>query len=253
VLFDTLAGAQKIAQDKNGLEAPTRPCSKKLEGRSPGGAAGAGSTATFEPSSKSTYVDGAASPGEPRTAALHTDFKPGGDATGRLSSKPFPTLQETSPSATQFSRRIPQAFPAQEGWQLISADLLPDRAGAIPHATLRRRGAAGGLRQRRRTCNALTAACYSTKPKVDSRGAPPGQNNQLALIYGMGAQALRTRETGVSQRAAKEVSLENTKSATPGFSVFWSCRSGWPSSRLFVGDILGRRRPFGLLTPGLAG
>ena len=69
---------------------------------------------------KSTYVDALPKLINPETGRVHTSFNQTVTATGRLSSSD-PNLQNI-PVRTEEGRRIRQAFVADPGWVLLSAD-----------------------------------------------------------------------------------------------------------------------------------
>jgi len=73
------------------------------------------------------------SPGGARNRPRFTrDFNPGGDPPPDGFLQASHRNLQNIPTATQFSRRNPQAFCPRKGWQLIRRRLLPDRA-AHPH------------------------------------------------------------------------------------------------------------------------
>ena len=69
---------------------------------------------------KSTYIDALPALVHPRTGRLHTTFNQAVAATGRLSSSE-PNLQNI-PIRTEVGRRIRQAFVADPGYHIVSAD-----------------------------------------------------------------------------------------------------------------------------------
>ena len=96
---------------------------------------------------KSTYIEALPALVHPRTGRLHTTFNQAVAATGRLSSSE-PNLQNI-PIRTEVGRRIRQAFIADPGYRIVSADYSQIELRILAHFS-EDPGLPGGLPQRGR-------------------------------------------------------------------------------------------------------
>ncbi|MFH1830330.1 MAG: DNA polymerase I [Pseudomonadota bacterium] len=150
---------------------------------------------------KSTYTDALANMVDPSTKRVHTTFNQATTATGRLSSSD-PNLQNI-PVRTEEGRLIREAFVAEDGSLLLSADysqielrVLAEMSGEEALISAFRKG---------EDVHALTAAGIFGVPKDklsrDQRAV--GKTVNFATIYGQTAFGL-SRQLGISPGQASE-------------------------------------------------
>jgi DNA polymerase-1 len=150
---------------------------------------------------KSTYVDAIIGLIEPSTGRIHTSFNQTVTATGRLSSSK-PNLQNI-PIKTEIGGRIREAFIADEGYMLLSADYSQIELRLVAHLSsddILIESFKKGEDIHQRTASEI----FGIMP-----GLVTGEMRRRAkainfgIIYGMGPHGL-AGELGVSQKVAKE-------------------------------------------------
>lgn len=149
---------------------------------------------------KSTYVDTLPELINPETGRIHTSYNQTVTATGRLSSSD-PNLQNI-PARGELGKRIREAFIAEEGYLLLSADYSQIELRVLAHLSkdpvlieaFRR-----GEDIHTRTANEVFASVDMT-PEEKRRKA---KIINFSIIYGTSAYSL-SKELGVSTHEAKE-------------------------------------------------
>ena len=140
---------------------------------------------------KGTYVDALPLLVNPRTGRVHTSFQQTVAATGRLSSSD-PNLQNI-PIRSEMGGQIRQAFIAEEGWQLLSADYSQVELRLLAHfsadPTLRQAFAEG------RDIHALVASRIFNVPDtaVTDNMRRVAKTVNFGVIYGISAPGLASR------------------------------------------------------------
>jgi len=151
---------------------------------------------------QSTYVDALPKLINPETGRLHTSFNQTVTATGRLSSSE-PNLQNI-PVRTEEGRRIRQAFIADPGWVLLSADYSQIELRIMAHYSQDPNLTAAF--QAGEDVHARTAAeLFNVTPDgvtADMRRQAKVIN--FGIIYGMSAFGL-SKELGIGAREAQEM------------------------------------------------
>jgi DNA polymerase-1 len=149
---------------------------------------------------KGTYVDALPAMVDPDTGRIHTTFHQTGAATGRLSTSD-PGLQNI-PIRTALGRRIRQAFVAEPGHLLVSADYSQIELRVLAHLSQDpilidtfRRGEDVHDRTAREVFGELSAV-----PKDEQRRVAKMVN--YALLYGKTAFSL-AKDLGVSRKEAE--------------------------------------------------
>jgi DNA polymerase-1 len=150
---------------------------------------------------KSTYVDALAELINPATGRIHATFNQTVAATGRISSSD-PNLQNI-PIRTAEGRRIREAFVAEPGWRLLSADYSQIELRVLAHLSQDRtlietfeRGEDVHDRTAREVFGAL-----SPLPAAEQRRISKMVN--YALLYGKTAFTL-AQDIGVSRKEAEQ-------------------------------------------------
>ena len=151
---------------------------------------------------KSTYVDALPKLIHPETGRLHTSFNQTVTATGRLSSSD-PNLQNI-PVRTEEGRRIRQAFVADPGWILLSADYSQIELRIMAHYS----GDPSLVEafQKEEDIHARTAAELNgiTAGEVTADMRRQAKVINFGIIYGMSAFGL-SKELGIGAREAQEM------------------------------------------------
>jgi DNA polymerase-1 len=151
---------------------------------------------------KSTYVDALPKLIHPETGRLHTSFNQTVTATGRLSSSD-PNLQNI-PVRTEEGRRIRQAFVADPGWVLLSADYSQIELRIMAHYS----GDPSLVEafQKGEDIHARTAAELNGIPPEEVTADMRRQAKVInfGIIYGMSAFGL-SKELGIGAREAQEM------------------------------------------------
>ncbi|TDG27260.1 DNA polymerase I [Paracraurococcus ruber] len=151
---------------------------------------------------KSTYVDGLQAAIDPRDRRVHTSFSMANTSTGRLSSTE-PNLQNI-PVRTEEGQRIRQAFVAEPGHVLMSADYSQIELRLLAHLAdvpaLREAFATG------QDIHARTAADIFRLPPdaVDREARRRAKTINFGIIYGMSAFGLAGR-LGISPAEARGI------------------------------------------------
>ena len=150
---------------------------------------------------KSTYSDTLPEQINPKTGRVHTSFAQAIASTGRLSSSD-PNLQNI-PIRTEEGRKIREAFVAEQGYELISADysqielrLLAHMADIAPLKEAFRNG---------QDIHAITASQMFGVPvnKVDANLRRSAKTINFGIIYGISAHGLASR-LGIGRTEAAE-------------------------------------------------
>ncbi|HKC13638.1 MAG TPA: DNA polymerase, partial [Vicinamibacteria bacterium] len=177
---------------------------------------------------KSTYVDALPALLNPLTGRIHASFNQTVAATGRISSSD-PNLQNI-PIRTPEGRRIREAFVAEPGHELLSADYSQVELRILAHLskdqtlidTFRR-----GEDIHDRTSREVFGAFSPVSPEEQRRRS---KMINYALLYGKGAFSL-ARDIGISRKEAE------------GFIEAYFNR--YPSVRQFINDTIARARETG--------
>lgn len=150
---------------------------------------------------KSTYVDAIIGLADPSTERIHTSFNQTVTATGRLSSSK-PNLQNI-PIKTEIGGRIREAFIADEGRLLLSADYSQIELRIVAHLSgdpILIESFRKGEDIHRRTASEVFGIMPGLVTEEMRRRA---KAINFGIIYGMGPHGL-AGELGVSQKVAKE-------------------------------------------------
>jgi DNA polymerase-1 len=188
---------------------------------------------------KSTYLDVLPRLMNPETGRIHTTFNQTVTATGRLSSSE-PNLQNI-PVRTEMGRRIREAFIAEEGWLLLSADYSQIELRILAHLS----GDQVLITsfQRGEDIHRETAARIFGIPReqVDSDQRRMAKTINFGIIYGMSPYGLST-ELGVSQEEAKRY-IDEYFTSYAGVKEFLNRLLEEARASGAVTTMFGRRRP----------
>ena len=186
---------------------------------------------------KSTYTDKLPAQISARSGRVHTSFHQAVAATGRLSSSE-PNLQNI-PVRTAEGRRIRQAFVAEDGWRIVSADYSQIELRIMAHLSGDeglRRAFAKGLDIHRATA----AEVFGAEPDAvtnDQRRSAKAIN--FGLIYGMSAFGL-ARNLGIERDEAASY-IERYFARYPGVREFMDATRKRAHETGYVETVFGRR------------
>ena len=186
---------------------------------------------------KSTYTDNLVAAIDGTTGRVHTSYNMVGAATGRLSSTD-PNLQNI-PIRTEEGRRIRNAFIAEPGHVLISADYSQIELRLLAHV--------GDIPQLKKAfiegydIHAMTA---SEMFGVPIEGMDPMVRRQakainFGIIYGISAFGL-ARQLGIPQGEARDY-IATYKQRFPGIQAYMDAMKAMARDKMYVETIFGRR------------
>ncbi|MFA4973508.1 MAG: DNA polymerase I [bacterium] len=189
---------------------------------------------------KSTYVDSLQELVNPATGRVHTTFNQATAATGRLSSSD-PNLQNI-PARTDEGRRIREAFIADPGFVLISADYSQIELRVLAH--LSKEEALIKAFAEGRDVHALTASGIFKVPvdKVSREQRGVGKTVNFATIYGQTSYGL-AQQLDISQGEAADY-IENYFAKYPKVAAYRDEVIERARKEGRVETIFGRRRFF---------
>lgn len=187
---------------------------------------------------KGTYVDSLPGLVDPRDGRIHATFHQAVAATGRLSSSD-PNIQNI-PIRSESGRRIRQAFVAEKGSVLLSADYSQVELRILAHLSEDE-----SLQQAFREgadVHTTTAMRLFGVPResvgIELRSRAKAIN--FGVIYGMGPQRI-SREMGVSLLEAKSF-IEDYFGKMPAVRAYLEKNLAFAKKHGYVKTILGRRR-----------
>lgn len=187
---------------------------------------------------QNTYVDALPALINPNTGRVHTSFNQTVAATGRLSSSD-PNLQNI-PIRTELGREIREAFIAEPGNTLISADYSQIELRVV--AALSKDKKMMAIFERGEDIHTATAAAINGVPlrdvTKDMRRAAKEVN--FGIIYGMGAFGLAAR-TGISQAEAKDF-IDRYFATFSGMKKYLEETVAFGKKHGYVETLFGRRR-----------
>ncbi len=186
---------------------------------------------------KNTYADALPEMINPRTGRVHTHFQQAVAATGRLSSS-APNLQNI-PVRSEQGRRIRQAFVAEDGFILLSADYSQIELRIMAHlsrdARLLQAFAEG------EDIHAATAAeVFNLAPEaVDSQARRAAKAINFGLIYGQTPFGL-AQQLGIEQSAARAY-MDRYFERYPGVLAYMEQTRALAKQKGYVETLFGRR------------
>jgi DNA polymerase-1 len=187
---------------------------------------------------KSTYVDALPKLVHPETGRLHTSYNQTVTATGRLSSSD-PNLQNI-PIRTEEGNRIRQAFVAEKGWQIISADYSQIELRVLAHLSQDE-----GLLRSFREGEDIHARTASEVFHVAMEGVTPQMRREakvinFGILYGMSPYGL-SQQLGVEPKVAQAY-IDEYFNRYAGVQTYIEKGLQEARERGFVTTLLNRRR-----------
>jgi DNA polymerase-1 len=186
---------------------------------------------------KSTYTDKLPEMINPRTGRVHTSYHQAVAATGRLSSSD-PNLQNI-PIRTAEGRRIRQAFIAERGYRIVSADYSQIELRIMAHLS----GDVGLIRAFAEDADihrATAAEVFGVTPDgVTEEMRRNAKAINFGLIYGMSAFGL-SRQLKIDRASAQEY-VERYFARYPGVKAFMDHTREQARSQGYVETLFGRR------------
>jgi len=189
---------------------------------------------------KSTYIDTLPALINPLTGRIHTSFNQTGTVTGRLSSS-NPNLQNI-PIRTPQGRRIREAFVAQAGWKLLSADYSQVELRILAHISGDPTMLAAFARDE--DIHAFTAASIFRVPlaEVTPEQRRIAKTTNFAIVYGVTGYGL-SQQTGLSPQEATEF-IKAYFEQYPRVKAYLDESRAQAARQGYVETLLGRRRYF---------
>ena len=189
---------------------------------------------------KSTYADALPTMINPRTGRIHTSYHQTGSATGRISSSD-PNLQNI-PVRTETGRQVRQAFVADAGCRLLSADYSQIELRVLAH--LSQDPSLLDAFRRGEDIHAATASQMFSVGinEVDAEQRRIAKVLNFGVIYGLGAYGI-SQQTGFS-RSEGQTFIDTYLSRYPGISGYLESVKEQTRATLFAETLLGRRRYF---------
>ena len=189
---------------------------------------------------RETYLENLSKEINPKTGRIHTSFNQTAASTGRLSSSD-PNLQNI-PVRTDEGRRIRQAFVADAGNVLLTADYSQIELRFLAHFCGEER-LIDAFAEDQDIHRAVAADVYGTALEdVTDQQRRYAKTINFAIIYGVSAFGLARRVEGLNQRSAKEL-IDRYKQQYPRvFDFFEQCIMD-AKDKGYVETIRGRRRP----------
>ncbi|MDH4099638.1 MAG: DNA polymerase I, partial [Nitrospirota bacterium] len=187
---------------------------------------------------KSTYVDVLPAMINPQTGRVHTSFNQTVTATGRLSSSE-PNLQNI-PIRTELGRRIREAFIAEPGCLLLSADYSQIELRVLAH--LSKDPILIDAFKRDEDIHTRTAAeVFGVFPQmVTSEMRRQAKVVNFGILYGMSPHGL-AQDLGIPQKEAKRY-IENYFARYPSVKSFLDTILEQGRATGYVTTMMGRRR-----------
>jgi len=188
---------------------------------------------------KSTYIDSLPSMINPETGRVHTSLNQTVTATGRLSSSE-PNLQNI-PIRTELGRRIREAFTAEPGKLILSADYSQIELRVMAHMS--EDPLLIGAFKKGEDIHARTAAeVFGIMPGlVTSEMRRMAKVVNFGIIYGMSPFGL-SKDLGISQKDAKRY-IDSYFEHYKGVSSFIEKTILEAKEKGYVRTLLGRKRP----------
>ncbi|PIP17459.1 MAG: DNA polymerase I [Parcubacteria group bacterium CG23_combo_of_CG06-09_8_20_14_all_35_9] len=187
---------------------------------------------------KSTYLDALPKLINPKTGRVHTSFNQTITATGRLSSS-NPNLQNI-PIKGKIGQEIREAFVAQDGYKLISADYSQIELRIIASIAKDEKMINSFLKSE--DIHVRTAAEIENCPldKVTPQMRRRAKTINFGIIYGMGAYGL-SQSAGISQEEAREF-INKYFQIYKGIKKYIDEAKALAHSLGYVETLFGRRR-----------
>lgn len=186
---------------------------------------------------KNTYTDRLPEQINPHTGRIHTRYHQAVTATGRLSSSD-PNLQNI-PIRTAEGRRIRQAFIAEEGYQLVSADYSQIELRIMAHLA-EDEGLLHAFREGHDVHRATAAEVFGVPLEaVSSEQRRRAKAINFGLIYGMSAFGL-AKQIDVSRTEAQDY-IDRYFGRYPGVLRYMEQTRQHAAEQGYVETLFGRR------------
>lgn len=186
---------------------------------------------------KSTYIDKLPKMVNARTGRIHTHYAQAAVVTGRLSSSD-PNLQNI-PVRTLEGRRIREAFIAQDGKRILSADYSQIELRIMAHIS-GDEGLKRAFEQGLDVHRATAAEVFGGTPEtVTSEQRRYAKIINFGLIYGMGVFGLASN-LGIEREAAKQY-IDRYFARYPGVADYMSRTRREAKEKGYVQTVFGRR------------